>query len=128
MLENDFLDGIYDPFGEGTVVTSPVVRSPSPKRSRFSECIKVQNINMSHMLNITDGDGDEGSSDEESGITTGGNGAGSSTGGVGGDKGTGRRVKGRAKKATKKNQKEPGEKKGTKKNQKEPGELNLKYL
>ena len=45
--------------------------------------------------------------------------------GVGGDKGTGRRVKGRAKKATKKNQKEPGEKKGTKKNQKEPGELNL---
>ena len=123
MLENDFLDGIYDPFGEGTVVTSPIVRSPSPKRSRFSECIKVQNINMSHMLNITDGD--EGSSDEESGITTGGNGAGSSTGGVGGDKGTGRRVKGRAKKATKKNQKEPGEKKGTKKNQKEPGELNL---
>ena len=105
MLENDFLDGIYDPFGEGTVVTSPVVRSPSLKRSRFSECIKVQNINMSHMLNITDGDGDEGSSDEESGITTGGNGAGSSTGGVGGDKGTGRRVKGRAKKATKKNRK-----------------------
>ena len=132
-LENDFLDGIYDPFGEGTLVASPVVRSPSPKRSRFRECIKVQNINMSHMLNITDsqtGDGDEGSCDEESGegISTGGNGAGSSTGGVDGDKGTGRRVKGRAKKVTKKNQKEPGEKKGMKKNQKEPGELNLNIM
>ena len=109
-----------------------LLRSPSPKWSRFSECMKVQNMNMSHILNITDsqtGYGDEGSSDEESGegITTGGNGAGSSTGGIGGYKGTGRE-NGRAKKATKKNRKEPGEKKGTKNNQKEPGELNLNYL
>ena len=37
------------PLEKGLMVASPVVRSPSPKRSRFSECIKVQNINMSHL-------------------------------------------------------------------------------